>query len=272
MGLTLEKRTAIVTGVTGQDGAYLSKLLLSKGYTVFGTYRRAVLKIFWRLSYLGVIDHPRLNLVPLDLLDLGSVISLVQVSRPDEIYNLAAQSFVGTSFEQPQLTLQVNSSGALNFLEAIRLIHPTARFYQASTSEMFGKVAEIPQTEQTPFYPRSPYGASKLCAHWLTINYRESYGIFATSGVLFNHESPIRGKEFVTRKISEAVAKIKCGQNPNLILGNLDAKRDWGYAEEFVEGMWLMLQAEKPDNYILATGQTSTVENLLFIMHLKQSA
>lgn len=256
-------KKAIITGVTGQDGAYLTELLLEKGYEVHGTYRRTSSVNFWRLEELGVHKHPNLHLVEYDLTDLGTTISMVQKIRPDEIYNLAAQSFVGVSFEQPTTTAQITGVGALHLLEAIRLINPKIRFYQASTSEMFGKVQAIPQIEETPFYPRSPYGVAKLYAHWITVNYRESYGIFGSSGILFNHESPLRGREFVTRKITDSVAKIKQGKLDVLELGNLDAKRDWGFAKEYVEGMWRMLQAEEPDTFVLATNRTETVRDFV---------
>ncbi|MDR0183636.1 GDP-mannose 4,6-dehydratase [Lysobacter arvi] len=256
-------RTAIITGITGQDGAYLAQLLLEKGYHVYGTYRRTSSVNFWRLEELGVAKHERLHLVEFDLTDLGTTISLVQKVNPDEIYNLAAQSFVGVSFEQPSTTAQITGLGALHLLEAIRLINPKIRFYQASTSEMFGKVQAVPQTESTPFYPRSPYGVAKLYAHWMTVNYRESYGIFGSSGILFNHESPLRGREFVTRKITDSVAKIRLGMLDCMELGNLDAKRDWGYAKEYVEGMWRMLQADEPDTFVLATNRTETVRDFV---------
>ncbi|MBW8375460.1 GDP-mannose 4,6-dehydratase [Stenotrophomonas sp.] len=256
-------KKAIITGVTGQDGAYLTELLLEKGYEVHGTYRRTSSVNFWRLEELGVDKHPNLHLVEYDLTDLGTTISMVQKIQPDEIYNLAAQSFVGVSFEQPTTTAQITGVGALHLLEAIRLINPKIRFYQASTSEMFGKVQAIPQIEETPFYPRSPYGVAKLYAHWITVNYRESYGIFGSSGILFNHESPLRGREFVTRKITDSVAKIKQGKLDVLELGNLDAKRDWGFAKEYVEGMWRMLQAEEPDTFVLATNRTETVRDFV---------
>ena len=254
---------AIITGITGQDGAYLAELLLEKGYTVYGTYRRTSSVNFWRMEDVGVITHPNLHLVEFDLTDLGCSIALIQKVQPDEIYNLAAQSFVGVSFEQPTTTAKITGIGALNLLEAIRLINPKIRFYQASTSEMFGKVQAIPQIEETPFYPRSPYGVAKLYAHWMTINYRESYGIFGSSGILFNHESPLRGREFVTRKITDSVAKIRAGKLNALELGNIDAKRDWGYAKEYVEGMWRMLQADEPDTYVLATNRTETVRDFV---------
>jgi GDPmannose 4,6-dehydratase len=256
-------KTAIITGVTGQDGAYLAQLLLDKGYAVFGTYRRTSSVNFWRIDELCIQNHSSLNLVEYDLTDLGSNIALVKKVQPDEIYNLAAQSFVGVSFDQPTTTAQITGIGALNLLEAIRLVNPKIRFYQASTSEMFGKVQAIPQVEDTPFYPRSPYGVAKLYAHWMTVNYRESYNIFGSSGILFNHESPLRGREFVTRKITDMVAKIKLGQQDCLELGNLDAKRDWGYAKEYVEGMWRMLQADEPDTFVLATNRTETVRDFV---------
>jgi len=252
---------AIVTGITGQDGAYLAELLLSKGYTVYGTYRRTSSVNFWRIEELGVDKHPNLHLVEYDLTDLSASIRLLQTTGATEVYNLAAQSFVGVSFEQPFTTAGITGIGPVNLLEAIRVVNPDIRFYQASTSEMFGKVQAVPQIESTPFYPRSPYGVAKLYAHWMTINYRESYGIFGASGILFNHESPLRGREFVTRKITDSVAKIKLGKLDVLELGNMDAKRDWGFAKEYVEGMWRMLQADKPDTYVLATNRTETVRD-----------
>jgi GDPmannose 4,6-dehydratase len=252
-------KTAVVTGVTGQDGAYLAQLLLGKGYRVFGTYRRTSSVNFWRMEELGIAEHANLQLVEHDLLDIGSSIRLFDSSGATEVYNLAAQSFVGVSFDQPVNTSQITGIGTLNLLEAIRTVNPRIRFYQASTSEMFGKIQQNPQTEDTKFYPRSPYGVAKLFAHWITVNYRESYGIFGASGILFNHESPLRGREFVTRKITDAVAKIKLGKLDVLELGNLDAKRDWGFAKEYVEGMWLMMQADEPDTYVLATRRTETV-------------
>ena len=256
-------KTALITGITGQDGAYLAQLLLDKGYTVYGAYRRTSSVNFWRIDELDIQQHPQLHLVEYDLTDLGASIALVQKVQPTEIYNLAAQSFVGVSFEQPSTTAQITGLGALNLLEAIRLVNPKIRFYQASTSEMFGKVQAIPQEESTPFYPRSPYGVAKLYAHWMTVNYRESYGIFGASGILFNHESPLRGREFVTRKITDGVAKIKLGKLDCLELGNLDAKRDWGFAKEYVEGMWRMLQADEPDTFVLATNRTETVRDFV---------
>lgn len=260
---SIMKKTALVTGITGQDGAYLSELLLNKGYKVYGTYRRTSSVNFWRIEELGIDQHPNLHLIEYDLTDLGSSLTLVRDTEPDEIYNLAAQSFVGVSFNQPAATAQITGIGALNLLEAIRLINPKIRFYQASTSEMFGKVQAVPQVEETPFYPRSPYGVAKLYAHWMTINYRESYDIFGSSGILFNHESPLRGREFVTRKITDGVAKIKLGKLDVLELGNLDAKRDWGFAKEYVEGMWRMLQADEPDTFVLATNRTETVRDFV---------
>ena len=256
-------KKAIITGATGQDGAYLAQLLLEKGYEVYGTFRRTSSVNFWRMDELGIQNHPNLHLVEFDLTDLGCTIALVQKVQPDEIYNLAAQSFVGVSFDQPSTTAQITGIGALHLLEAIRLVNRKIRFYQASTSEMFGKVQAIPQIESTPFYPRSPYGVAKLYAHWMTVNYRESYDIFGSSGILFNHESPLRGREFVTRKITDSVAKIKLGQLDVLELGNLDAKRDWGFAKEYVEGMWRMLQADEPDTFVLATNRTETVRDFV---------
>ena len=254
---------ALVTGITGQDGAYLAELLLVKGYTVFGTYRRTSSVNFWRMAELGITQHPNLHLVEFDLTDMGSAIRLLQMSGATEVYNLAAQSFVGVSFDQPHTTGQITGIGALNLLEAIRVVNPKIRFYQASTSEMFGKVQAVPQAEDTPFYPRSPYGVAKLYAHWMTVNYRESYGIFGASGILFNHESPLRGREFVTRKITDSIAKIKLGKLELLELGNLDAKRDWGFAKDYVGGMWRMLQVDEPDTYVLATNRTETVRDFV---------
>jgi len=254
---------AIITGITGQDGAYLAQLLLEKGYLVFGTYRRTSSVNFWRIEELGIKNNPNLNLVEYDLTDLSASIRLLQHTGATEVYNLAAQSFVGVSFEQPITTAEITGIGPVNLLEAIRIVNPKIRFYQASTSEMFGKVQAIPQIEDTPFYPRSPYGVAKLYAHWMTINYRESYGIFGSSGILFNHESPLRGREFVTRKITDSVAKIKLGKLDVLELGNIDAKRDWGFAKEYVEGMWRMLQADEPDTFVLATNRTETVRDFV---------
>ncbi|MFZ6768258.1 GDP-mannose 4,6-dehydratase [Undibacterium sp. Di26W] len=256
-------KKALITGITGQDGAYLAQLLLEKGYTVYGTYRRTSSVNFWRIEELGIAAHPALHLVEYDLTDLSASIRLLQTTGVTEVYNLAAQSFVGVSFEQPLTTTEITGIGALNLLEAIRIVNTEIRFYQASTSEMFGKVQAVPQVESTPFYPRSPYGVAKLYAHWMSINYRESYGIFACSGILFNHESPLRGREFVTRKITDSVAKIKLGKLDVLELGNMDAKRDWGFAKEYVEGMWRMLQADKPDTFVLATNRTETVRDFV---------
>lgn len=259
----VKKRKALVTGATGQDGAYLIELLLDKGYLVTGTYRRNSQQSFKRLEMLGVRDHKSLKLVELDLTDLGCIIRLVDDVKPDEIYNLAAQSFVGVSFSQPRTTADITAIGALNILEAVKLTGGHAKFYQASTSEMFGKVQETPQTERTPFYPRSPYGVAKLYAHWITVNYRESYNLFATSGILFNHESPLRGEEFVTRKITSTLAGIKYGKSDCLELGNINAVRDWGFAKEYVDGMWRMMQHSKPDTFVLATNKTVSVREFL---------
>jgi GDPmannose 4,6-dehydratase len=259
----MELTSAVVTGITGQDGAYLTQLLLEKGYDVHGTYRRTSSVNFWRMEELGVLNHPKLHLVEHDLTDLGASIRLFEKAQPREVYNLAAQSFVGVSFDQPATTAEITGVGALNQLEAIRIVDKSIRFYQASTSEMFGKVQAIPQKEDTPFYPRSPYGVAKLYAHWITINYRESYDIFGSSGILFNHESPLRGREFVTRKITDSVAKLSLGKLDVIELGNLDAKRDWGFAKEYVEGMYRMLQADEPDTYVLATNRTETVRDFV---------
>ena len=256
-------KKAIITGVTGQDGAYLSQLLLEKGYEVYGTFRRTASVNFWRIEELGIKNHPNLHLIEYDLTDASNSIRMVAEIQPDEIYNLAAQSFVGVSFEQPLATAHITGLGAVHLLEAIRIVNPQIKFYQASTSEMFGEVQAIPQVEKTPFYPRSPYGVAKLYAHWMVINYRESYGIFGCSGILFNHESPLRGQEFVTRKITDTVAKIKLGLQEHLELGNMDAKRDWGYAKEYVEGMYLMMQADNPDTFVLSTNRTETVRDFV---------
>ncbi len=256
-------KNVVITGISGQDGAYLAALLLSKGYRVFGTYRRTSSVNFWRIEELGIAGHPNLELVEYDLTDLASSIRLLESTGATEVYNLAAQSFVGVSFDQPVTTAEITGIGALNLLEAIRIVNPKIRFYQASTSEMFGKVQAIPQTEDTPFWPRSPYGVAKLYAHWITVNYRESYDIFGSSGILFNHESPLRGREFVTRKITDSVAKIRLGKLDCLELGNVDAKRDWGFARDYVEGMWRMLQADEPDTFVLATNRTETVRDFV---------
>ncbi|SDQ14717.1 GDP-mannose 4,6-dehydratase [Flagellimonas zhangzhouensis] len=256
-------KKAIITGITGQDAAYLAELLLSKNYEVYGTYRRTSSTNFWRIEDLGIEEHPNLHLLEYDLVDLSSAFRIISEIQPDEVYNLAAQSFVGVSFSQPIATAQITGVGAMNLLEAIRTIDPKIRFYQASTSEMFGKVRAIPQSEETPFHPRSPYGVAKVFAHWATLNYQESYDLFASSGILFNHESPLRGKEFVTRKITDSVAKISLGMLDVIELGNLDAKRDWGFAKDYVEGMYQILQADKPDVFVLATGRTETVRDFV---------
>ncbi len=256
-------KKAIITGITGQDAAYLAQLLLKKEYQVFGTYRRTSSTNFWRIEELGIQEDPNLILLEYDLIDLSSAYRIISEVEPDEIYNLAAQSFVGVSFTQPVATAQITGIGAMNLLEAIRTINPKIRFYQASTSEMFGKVQAIPQNEETPFHPRSPYGVAKVFAHWATLNYQESYDLFATSGILFNHESPLRGIEFVTRKITDAVAKIHLGKQDVLELGNLDAKRDWGYAKEYVDGMYRMLQINEPGVFVLATNKTQTVRDFV---------
>ena len=256
-------KVAIITGITGQDAAYLAEFLLNKNYKVYGTYRRTSSVNFWRIKELDIVNHPNLHLVEYDLTDLGASIRLLETTKATEVYNLAAQSFVGVSFDQPIATAAITGIGPVHLLEAIRTVNPKIRFYQASTSEMFGEVQEIPQKESTPFYPRSPYGVAKLYAHWMTINYRESYGIFGCSGILFNHESPLRGQEFVTRKITNAVARISLEQQDVLELGNMDAKRDWGFAKDYIEGMYLMLQADKPDTYVLATNRTETVRDFV---------
>jgi len=251
---------ALITGITGQDGAYLSRLLLNKGYEVHGLLARRGSDTLWRLRELGI--EGQVKLIDGDLMDLSSLIRALQVSKADEVYNLGAQSFVGTSWQQPVLTAQVDGVGAVNVLEAVRIVNPQARFYQASTSEMFGLIQAEKQDEKTPFYPRSPYGVAKLMAHWATVNYRESHGLHASSGILFNHESPLRGIEFVTRKVSHAAASIKLGLQKELRLGNIDAKRDWGFAGDYVEAMWLMLQQDKADDYVIATGTTTTVRDM----------
>jgi GDPmannose 4,6-dehydratase len=255
-------KTALITGITGQDGAYLAKFLLDKGYRVFGLMRRSSTaeSTDIRLKWLQIKD--KVVEIDADLTDLSSLIRVMSEVKPDEVYNLAAQSFVKTSWQQPILTGQVTGLGATNMLEAVRLIKPDARFYQASTSEMFGLIQEQHQSEKTPFYPRSPYGAAKLYAHWMTINYRESFGMYACSGILFNHESPLRGLEFVTRKVTDAVARIKLGVKNELRLGNIDAKRDWGHARDYVRAMWLMLQQDKPDDFVIATGRTTSVRDM----------
>jgi GDPmannose 4,6-dehydratase len=259
-------KKALITGITGQDGSYLAELLLSKGYAVYGIIRRASTFNTERIDHIYQDPHAKnakLHLIYGDISDSGSIAGILQDIKPDEIYNLGAQSHVKVSFDAPEYTAETTGLGTLRLLEAIRKLGLKSRFYQASSSEMFGKVQEIPQKETTPFYPRSPYGVAKLYSHWITVNYRESYGIFACSGILFNHESPRRGETFVTRKITRAVAHIKAGLQDTLYLGNLDAKRDWGYAKEYVEAMWLMLQHDKPDDYVIATGQTYTVRQFL---------
>ncbi len=253
-------KTALITGITGQDGAYLAELLLQKGYKVYGLIARRSTSTTWRLEYVGIKDE--VELIEGDMTDLSSLLRALQVARPTEVYNLAAQSFVGTSWEQPVLTAQVTGVGVVNLLEAIRLTDPAIRFYQASTSEMFGLIQEEMQSEKTPFYPRSPYGVAKLYGHWITVNYRESFEMHASSGILFNHESPLRGMEFVTRKVTDAVARIKLGEQKELRLGNIDAKRDWGFAGDYVEAMWLMLQQDEADDYVVATGRTTTVRDM----------
>jgi GDPmannose 4,6-dehydratase len=253
-------KAAFITGVTGQDGSYLARLLLDKGYDVYGLFARRTGDTAWRLRYLGLESAVRL--VEGDLTDLSSVVRALEHSKPAEVYNLAAQSFVATSWQQPLLTAQVTGLGAANVLEAVRLTNRRIRFYQASSSEMFGKVQQPIQDELTPFYPRSPYGVAKLYAHWLTVNYRESFGIHASSGILFNHESPLRGREFVTRKVTDGVARIKLGKQRELRLGNIDARRDWGFAGDYVEAMWMMLQQAEADDYVVATGRNASVRDM----------
>jgi len=253
-----EKR-ALITGITGQDGSYLAELLLEKGYEVHGMVRRASTENFERIEHLT----ERVHLIQADLLDPSSLVEALEEAQPDELYNLGAQSFVPTSWRQPVLTAEFTAVGVTRLLEAMRRVNPDIRFYQASSSEMFGKVREVPQSETTPFYPRSPYGVAKAYGHFITVNYRESYGLFAVSGILFNHESPRRGLEFVTRKISDGVARIKLGLADELRLGNLEAKRDWGFAGDYVEAMWLMLQADEPDDYVIATGEEHSVQEFV---------
>ena len=256
----MSKKNALVTGVTGQDGAYLAKFLLEKGYAVFGILARRGTDTLWRLRELEVLD--RVEIIEADLIDLSSLIRALVRTEAEEIYNLAAQSYVNTSWDQPLLTAEVTALGALRLLEAVRIVNPKARFYQASTSEMFGKAQEPVQDEQSPFYPRSPYAVSKLFAHWSTVNYRESFNLHASSGILFNHESPLRGIEFVTRKVSDAVARIYLGERKELRLGNIDSQRDWGFAGDYVEAMWAMLQQPEPDNFVIATGTTTSVREM----------
>src|SRR5688500_12803722 len=254
-------RRALITGITGQDGSYLAELLLAEGYEVFGLTRRLSASNYWRIEHL----RDRITLIPGDLLDQLSLIRAIERAQPHELYNLAAMSFVPASWDQPMLTGEFNSQGVTRVLEAVRVVDLKIKVYQASSSEMFGKVREIPQTELTPFYPRSPYGVSKVFAHYITVNYRESYDIFAVSGILFNHESPRRGLEFVTRKVTDGVARIKAGLTRELGLGNLDAQRDWGFAGDYVKAMWLMLQQDEPDDYVIATGETHSVRDLVEI-------
>lgn len=253
-------KSAIITGIYGQDGAYLAKLLLEKNYKVYGFIARRSTPVDWRLKELDIND--KIEFIEGDLTDLSSLIRAVEIAQPDEFYNLGAQSFVGTSWKQPILTAQSTGLGVLNCLEAIRIVKPDTKFYQASTSEMFGLIQEPIQSEKTPFHPRSPYGVSKMFGHWMTINYRESFDIFGCCGILFNHESPLRGIEFVTRKVTDAVARIKLGCQDDLHLGNIDAKRDWGFAGDYVEAMWMMLQQDKADDYVVATGRTTTVRDM----------
>jgi GDPmannose 4,6-dehydratase len=257
----MSSKRALITGITGQDGSYLAELLLEKGYEVFGLTRRLSASNYWRIDHL--LD--RITLIPGDLLDQLSLIRVLERVRPHELYNLAAMSFVPASWDQPMLTGEFNSQGVTRVLEAVRVVDKQIRMYQASSSEMFGKVREVPQRETTPFYPRSPYGVSKVFAHYITVNYRESYDLFAVSGILFNHESPRRGLEFVTRKVTDGVARIKCGLADRLLLGNLDAKRDWGFAGDYVRGMWMMLQQNDADDYVIATGQSHSVRDLVEI-------
>ncbi len=253
-------KSALITGITGQDGAYLAKLLLDKGYKVYGLIARRATSTTWRLRFLGIENE--VELINGDLTDLPSIVRAINKAKPTEVYNLGAQSFVGTSWQQTVTTVQSTGVGVLHVLEAIRLTDLSIRFYQASSSEMFGLIQEPMQSESTPFYPRSPYGVSKLFGHWMTVNYRESFNLFACSGILFNHESPIRGIEFVTRKVTDAVARIKLGKQQDLKLGNIDAKRDWGFAGDYVQAMWLMLQQDKADDYVVATGRTTTVRDM----------
>jgi len=252
-------KNALITGITGQDGSYLSELLLEKGYTVYGIMRRKSVVDYGNVAHL----KDKIHFIYADMTDVVSLVSAMRISQADEVYNLAAQSFVATSWEQPIITADIDAVGVTHLLEAIRIVKPQARFYQASTSEMFGLVQEMPQTEKTPFYPRSPYGVAKLYGHWITKNYRESYGMYACSGILFNHEGERRGKEFVTRKITDAVARIKLGLQDHVELGNLDAKRDWGHSQDYVYAMWLMLQQSTPDDYVIASGETRTIREFV---------
>ncbi len=267
-GVKIVRSTAI-TGITGQDGAYLAKLMLDRGFQVHGTFRRTSSVNFWRLKELGIDNHPHLVLTEYDLTDPGAAIRLLDRAKPEHVFNLAAQSFVGVSFEQPMATAQMTGVGPLLLLEAIRTVNPKIRFYQASTSELYGLVQQVPQSESTPFYPRSPYAVAKLFAHWSTINYREAYGLFGACGILFNHESPLRGLEFVTRKITNAAAQIHLGHLEVLELGNLDAKRDWGYAADYVEGMVRIVEHSEPETFVLATGQTTPVRDFVSLAFTK---
>jgi GDPmannose 4,6-dehydratase len=257
----MAQKRALITGITGQDGSYLADLLLEQGYEVFGLTRRLSADNYWRINHL----RDRLTLLPGDLLDQLSLIRSIERAQPDEVYNLAAMSFVPASWDQPMLTGEFNSQGVTRMLEAVRVVNPKIRLYQASSSEMYGKVREVPQRETTPFYPRSPYGVSKVFAHYITVNYRESYNLFAVSGILFNHESPRRGLEFVTRKVTDGVARIKKGKAKELRLGNLTAHRDWGFAGDYVRAMWMMLQQPEPDDYVIATGESHSVQELVEI-------
>src|SRR5581483_2617152 len=252
---------SVITGVTGQDGAYLAQELLEQGHKVYGGFRRTSSVNFWRLEELGILGHPAFQLLEFDLTDAGACLRLIEKTAPDYVYNLAAQSFVGVSFEQPVATAQMTGVGPLQLLEAIRHVNTKIKFYQASSSELYGKVRSVPQNEDTPFYPRSPYAVAKLFGHWITVNYREAYGLFASSGILFNHESPLRGREFVTRKITDAVARIKLGKQDCLEIGNLDARRDWGFAKEYTHGMTLIMNHMEPDTFVLATGRNASVRD-----------
>jgi GDPmannose 4,6-dehydratase len=253
--------TSVITGVTGQDGAYLTQQLLERGHKVYGTFRRTSSVNFWRLEELGFLGHPNLELVEFDLIDTGACLRLLEMSKPECVYNLAAQSFVGVSFQQPVATAQMTGIGPLHLLEAIRQVNNKIKFYQASSSEQFGRVQAVPQNEDTPFYPRSPYAVAKLFAHWITVNYRESYGLFASSGILFNHESPLRGREFVTRKITNGVARIRLGKQDWLEVGNLDARRDWGFAKEYTDGMIAIMNHGEPATFVLGTGKDASVRD-----------
>ena len=255
--------TSVITGVTGQDGAYLAQQLLERGELVYGAFRRASSVNFWRLDELKIFNHPNLKLIDFDLIDTGSCLRLLEKAEPDCVYNLAAQSFVGASFEQPIATAQMTGIGALHLLEAIKHVDHTIKFYQASTSELYGRVRAVPQNEETPFYPRSPYAVAKLFAHWITVNYQEAYGIFASSGILFNHELPLRGREFVTRKITDAVARIHLGKQDWLEIGNLEARRDWGFAKEYTRGMTLIMDHSEPGTFVLATGKNASVRDFV---------